>query len=34
MFALKERPYPARVLISFRCDSDIKKKDFFYVLEF
>ena len=29
MFGLKERPYPALVLISFWCDSDNKNFDFF-----
>ena len=29
MFGLKERPYSAHVLISFWCDSDNKKYDFF-----
>ena len=29
MFALKERPYSAHVLISFWCDSDNKNFDFF-----
>ena len=29
MFGLKERPYSAHVLISFRCDSDNKNFDFF-----
>ena len=28
MFGLKERPYPAHVLISFWCDSDNKNFDF------
>ena len=28
MFGLKERPYPAYVLISFSCDSDNKNIDF------
>ena len=28
MFALKERPYSAHVLISFWCDSDNKNYDF------
>ena len=27
MFGLKERPYPAHVLISFWCDSDNKNFD-------
>ena len=31
MFRLKERPYPAHVLISFWFDSDNKHFDFFYV---
>ena len=29
MFGLKERPYPAHVLIIFWCDSDNKSFDFF-----
>ena len=29
MFGLKERSYPAHVLISFWCDSDNKNFDFF-----
>ena len=29
MYGLKERPYPAHVLISFWCDSDDKNIDFF-----
>ena len=29
MFGLKERPYPAHVLISFWCDSDNEKKNIF-----
>ena len=29
MFGLKERPYPAHVLISFSCDSADKNFDFF-----
>ena len=30
MFGLKERPYPAQVLISFWCDSD--NKSLFFLL--
>ena len=29
MFGLKERPYPAHVLISFWCDADNNNFDFF-----
>ena len=31
MFGLKERSYPAHVLISFLCDSDNKNFDFFTI---
>ena len=34
MFVLKERPYPAHVLISFWCDSDYKNCDFFMLQNF
>ena len=34
MFDSKEAPFVRRVLISFWCDSDNKKFDFFHVLEF
>ena len=30
MFGLKERPYPAHVMISFLCDSD--KKDLIFLV--
>ena len=34
MFGLTERPYPAHVLISFWCDSDIRNLDFFILKNF
>ena len=34
MFGLKGRPYSARVLISFWCDSDNKNYDFFALQNF
>ena len=34
MFVLKERPYPAHVLISFWFESNDKNFDFFYTSEF
>ena len=34
MFGLKERPYPAHVLISFWCDSDNEKKKIFTLQNF